>query len=180
MKSPALKLSPNWKTAVKAWFAAKFGRDASGKITLLGDTVFKLSSTLLVWVQGFRPTFIPASVLAKLATAPKLSKAEKYAAKTAETKEQQEEAQFNSWAEYFDLSRDVEVYSSNLFPDLTQEQAHKFMGLPEAQRMIRNYREVSKHTEYHEQLDVADQFQWKIQMLIEATVKPAPKPGKGF
>jgi hypothetical protein len=141
MKTPALKLSPDWKTAVKAWFLAKFGRDAEGKITLLSDSIFKLSSTLLVWVQGFRPTFIPASVVAKLATAPKLSKAEKYAQKKA----QERQAKLERIA---DLERTGEIYINlnNLMhahdvmprPQLWAYEANALLNYPDMAKAVEN------------------------------------------
>jgi hypothetical protein len=183
MKSPALKLSPNWKTAVKAWFLAKFGRDASGKITLLGDSIFKLSSTLLVWVQGFRPTFIPASALAKLATAPKLSKAEKYAQKKAQElqeREQSGQAQREAWLEYFDLCYSIEPFASQPFPNLEPDDAYTLMGMPEVQKMIRNYKELSRHTRDRcEVADLADKFQMDIDWIARKITEQKPSK-KGF
>ena len=186
MKTPALKLSPNWKAAVKAWFLAKFGRDASGKITLLGDTVFKLSNTLLVWVQGFRPTFIPASVLAKLATAPKLSKAERYAQKKAQkdAQESQKREQLTrereAWLEYSALGYDISPYAFDPLPELGASDAYELMSMPEVQRLISNYKQLSLHTaNRYEQEDLTSKFQMDIGWIARKITEQKPSK-KGF
>jgi len=205
MKSPALNLAPNWKAAVKAWFLAKFGRDASGKITLLGDTVFKLSSTLLVWVQGFRPTFIPASVVAKLATAPKLSKAEKYAQKKAQelpaVVEEVAKPPAIASAEYYDeqekfpaggtttqkaiwhykaLADMIRVFAEVDLPPLTAAQALEFLCNPYSNALFCEYERYLDGCEEEEEYErVCKKYGPKLLYIIEEKVLKIPS-SRGF